>query len=390
MQISRRNFFKTTLSASAVGAATVVAGSIPFAEEAFGEPRRTWSFDAETSSFQAADAKGVIWINSNENPYGPWASMMPVMRDALAAGNRYPRSEYEELLSTIANLHRVKESQVALGCGSSEILRICAEVFCGPGKTLVQASPTFESLGQYAKTRGTTVRAELLTRPNYAHDLEKMRPRSGERVGLVYICNPNNPTASITPRKDIEAYIKELPSDTSVLIDEAYHHFALNSPDYISFLDKPINDSRVLVARTFSKVYGLAGMRLGYVIGTEEVTRKMRAYASFDNVNVASARVGAAALKDDAGLAAAIKRITGDRDAFLAEVKKRNVSCIPTQANFAMLDTEKPIRQVIDYFRTKNIMIGRPFPPLGTHARITIGTPSEMKAFWNAWDGMKA
>lgn len=386
MQISRRNFFRTTLSASAIAAAGVVASSLPFPTEAFGEPRRSWSLEPA----QATDARGIIWLNSNENAYGPWPSMMPVMREALSFGNRYPRSEYEELISTIAQLHRVKETQVALGCGSSEILRICAEVFTGPDKTLVQASPTFESLGQYAKTRGANVRAVPLTGAGFAHDLDKMRPQGGEKVGLVYICNPNNPTASITPRKDIEAYIKQLPNDTFVLIDEAYHHFALNSPDYVSFLDKPVSDPRIIVARTFSKVYGLAGMRLGYAVATEENARKLRAYASFDNVNVASARVGTAALKDDAGLAAAIKRITGDREAFLAEVKKRNISCIPTQANFAMLDTGKPIRQVIDLFKARNIMIGRPFPPLTTYARITIGKPEEMKAFWNAWDGMRS
>src|SRR5205807_37907 len=141
MQISRRNFFRTTLSASAVGAAAVVANSLPFATEAFGEPRRLWSLD----SAQATDARGVIWLNSNENAYGPWPNMMPVMREALNYGNRYPRMDYEELIAKIADLHRVKESQVALGAGSSEILRVCAEIFCGPGKALVQASPTFES-----------------------------------------------------------------------------------------------------------------------------------------------------------------------------------------------------------------------------------------------------
>lgn len=388
MHISRRNFFKTTLSASAVGAAAMVTGAIPFSEEAFGEPRRSWSFDAALNTFQATDAQGVIWINSNENAYGPWPSMMPVMREALTLGNRYPRTEYEQLTGKIADLHRVNDKQVSLGCGSSEILRVCAEVFTGPGKTLVQASPTFESLGQYSKTRGATVRAVPLN-VKFEHDLQNMLPQAGEKIGLVYICNPNNPTASITPRKDIETYIQQLPSDTFVLIDEAYHHFALNSPDYVSFLDKPVNDPRIIVARTFSKVYGLAGMRLGYAVASEETAKKLRAYANFDNVNVASARVGIAALNDAVGLAAAIKRITTDRDNFTAEVKKRNIKCIPTQANFAMIDTGKPVRQVIDYFKAKNIMIGRPFPPLTTYARITFGKSNEMQAFWSAWDEMK-
>jgi histidinol-phosphate aminotransferase len=389
MQISRRNFFRTTLSASAAAAAGIVASGLPFSEDALGEPRRGWSFKPALNAFQATDAKGVIWLNSNENAYGTWPSMMPVMREALNYGHRYPRTEYEQLIGTIARLHRVKDSQVSLGCGSSEILRVCAEIFTGPGKTLVQASPTFESLGQYSRTRGATVRSVALN-SKYEHDLQNMLPHGGEKVGLVYICNPNNPTASITPRKDIEAYIKQLPDDTFVLIDEAYHHFALNSPDYVSFLDQPMNDPRIIVARTFSKVYGLAGMRLGYAVATEETARKLKAYANFDNVNVASARVGNAALNDSAGLGAAIKRITDDREVFLSEVKKRHISCIPTQANFAMIDTGKPIRQSIDYFRAKNIMIGRPFPPLTTHARITIGTPTEMKAFWSAWDERKA
>jgi histidinol-phosphate aminotransferase len=383
MQISRRNFFRTTFSASAVGAAAVLAGSIPFAEEAFGEPRRAWSLEPAAPPIPG----GPVLLNSNENAYGPWPSMMPVMRDALTLGHRYPDSQYEQLIAKIAELHRVKEDQIVLGCGSSEILRVCAELFTGPKKGLLQAAPTFESLGRYAQARGANVRAVPLN-AKFEHDLPNMRAKGSE--GLVYICNPNNPTASITPRKDIEAYVKDMPSDTSILIDEAYHHFALSSPDYVSFLDKPIDDPRIIVARTFSKIYGLAGMRLGYAVAAPEVARKMRQFSSYDNVNIAVARVGVAALNDADGLAAAIKRVEADRDAFVTEAKKRSVTYVPTQGNFVMIETGKPIRQVIDYFKGKNIMIGRPFPPLLTHARITIGTPGEMKTFWSAWDEMKA
>jgi histidinol-phosphate aminotransferase len=385
MQISRRNFFRTTLSASAVAAAGVVANSLPFPTEAFGEPRRGWSLDPTFSP-----AVGPVLLNSNENSYGPWPSMMDTMREALTRGNRYPDSQYEILTAKIAELHRVKEDEVTLGCGSSEILRVCAELFTGPDKSLVQASPTFESLGRYAQTRGAKVRTVPLTGPNFEHDLDKMLPASGEKVGLVYICNPNNPTASITPRAKIEAYIQKLPNDTMVLVDEAYHHFALSSPDYVSFLDKPVNDPRIIVARTFSKIYGLAGMRLGYSVATTETARKMRQFSSYDNVNMVSAKVGVEALNDAAGLASAIKRVEADRASFLAEAKKRQITSIPSQGNFVMVETGKPIRQVIDYFHSKNVMIGRPFPPLNTHARITLGTPAEMQVFWKAWDEMKA
>jgi histidinol-phosphate aminotransferase len=314
---------------------------------------------------------------------------METMRDALHTGNRYPDSQYDALVSKIAELHRVSGDQVVMGCGSSEILRVCAELFCGPNKSLVQASPTFESLGHYAETRGAKIRPVPLN-SKFEHDLENMGPAAGEQVGLVYICNPNNPTASITPRKAIEAFIKTLPWNTFVLIDEAYHHFALSSPDYVSFLDQPVKDPRIIVARTFSKIYGLAGMRLGYAVASPEVAKKMRAHSSYDNVNMVSAKCGVAALNDAAGLAAAIKRTENDRAEFVAQATKRKIAMIPSQGNFVMIDTKKPIREVILHFKENNVLIGRPFPPLETHARITLGTPPEMQTFWKAWDGMSS
>src|SRR5579863_2645288 len=144
MQITRRNFFRTTLTASAVAAAGAVASSLPFSTEAFGEPQRSRSIDPN-----AAPGSGPVFLNSNENAYGPWPSMMDTMREALTHGHRYPDAACDTLSAKIAELNRVKQEHVTLGCGSSEILRVCAEMFCGPNKTLVQASPTFESLGHY-------------------------------------------------------------------------------------------------------------------------------------------------------------------------------------------------------------------------------------------------
>jgi histidinol-phosphate aminotransferase len=373
MSVSRRKFAQL-LGAGA--AAALVRPPVSFAKPT--QP------DATSSTTGGS----VVRLSANENPYGPSPNALKAMTNSFGLSCRYPDEHNNMLIDKLAKLNGVNHDEILLGDGSGEILKLCAETFTGPqnGK-LVAADPTFEAILNNAKANGAEVVKVPLT-SSFAHDLQKMP--AAAKGGLIYICNPNNPTASITPRKDIEAYIKQLPNDTFVLIDEAYHHFALNSPDYVSFLDQPMNDPRIVVARTFSKVYGLAGMRLGYAVATEDTAKKLRAYANFDNINVASARVGNAALNDDAGLAAAIKRITGDRDAFLVEVKKRNIACIPTQANFAMIETGKPIRQTIDYFKTKNIMIGRPFPPLPTHARITIGKPEEMRAFWSAWDQMKA
>ena len=372
MELSRRRFFQT----SAVATAVALAAPHELLGATFAEPQRV------------ARPGGMILLNSNENPYGAWPSLMAAMTEDLNVANRYPDSQYDRLVQRVAALHRVKEEQVIMGCGSGEILRICAECFTGPRAALVTASPTFEALGHHTRIREHEVRTVRLN-SRFEHDLEQMADTSKGPIGLVYICNPNNPTASITPRKAIEAILPRLSKDTIVLIDEAYHHFALSSPDYVSFLDQPVADDRIIVARTFSKIYGLAGMRVGYAIAALPVAHKMAPFALPDGVNVIAAQVAVSALDDAKGLAFAIKRNEADRDEFLRQVKQRNIQSIPSQGNFVMIDTGKPIREVIGYFRKHNIAIGRPFPPYDTHARISLGKPEEMKTLWTAWDQMK-
>ena len=143
---------------------------------------------------------------------------------------------------------------------------MAAFAFLGSGKQLIQASPTFEAIEHYARSAGSEVISVRLT-PGFAHDLDGMLTHASSSTTLVYICNPNNPTASLTPRKDIENFISKLPTSTFVIIDEAYHHYAGRSGDYASLLDRPLHDERVIVTRTFSKVYGLAGLRLGLRCG---------------------------------------------------------------------------------------------------------------------------
>lgn len=373
MDVSRRRFFQTSF----VATAAAIAMPQELLALPFKEPQRT------------PKPGGPILLNSNENPYGAWPTLMSAMTEYLNVANRYPDSEYDRLIQRVAALHRVKEEQVILGCGSGEILRICAECFTGPRAALVTASPTFEALGHHTRNRGHEVRTIRLNN-RFEHDLEQMADTSKGPIGLLYICNPNNPTASITPRKAIEAILPKLSKDTIVLIDEAYHHFALSSPDYISFLDQPVADDRIIVARTFSKIYGLAGIRVGYAVAAVPVARKMAPFALPDGVNIVAAQVAVNALDDAKGLAFAIKRNESDRDEFMRQVKQRKISFIPSQGNFVMIDTGKPIREVISYFRKNNIAIGRPFPPYDTHARISLGKPEEMKALWSAWDKMKA
>ena len=243
--LSRRSFFKT----AGLGAAVAATASLPTELLSWAEPQRT------------SQPGGPILLNSNENAYGPFASVMAI-KNPFQDANRYPDRGYDGLVDRLAALHKVKSDQVVMGAGSTEVLKMAASAFTGPGKKLVMASPTFEAIGAY----GEAVKAEVIKVPlasTYAHQLAQMADAVGKDGGLVYICNPNNPTASLTPRRSLENFIRELPDNVYVLMDEAYHDFVPVSADYISFLQTPVNMDRVIVARTFSKIYGMAGLRLG-------------------------------------------------------------------------------------------------------------------------------
>ena len=328
---------------------------------------------------------GFIRLNSNENAYGPSPKVEEVIRSSGGSANRYPFREYRWLLEKIAGANHVKPEQVLLGCGSTEILRMAVFAFLGGGKRLIQASPTFEAIEHYARSAGSEVISVRLT-PAFSHDLDGMLAHASASTTLVYICNPNNPTASLTARKDIESFIRKLPASTFVIIDEAYHHYAGQSGMYASFIDRPLDDERVIVTRTFSKVYGLAGLRLGYAVASPNVISQMQKFATEANINAIVTQAAAAALDDVNAIDDFIQRNTNDRQEFFNQAMARAVKPIDSHANFVMMNTFHPAEEVIEHFRKNNILIGRRFPPMDTHIRISLGRPDEMRAFWRVWD----
>lgn len=373
MIASRRSFVRF-----GAGAATAAAMRWPLTEASSGgtfEPARTEQGD------------GLIRLNSNENAYGPSASVANAIKSAIQSANRYPRMKYDALAERIADSNQVKPDQVLFGCGSTEILRMAAFAFLGGGKQLIQASPTFGAIERYTRAAGSEVVSVRLT-PAFAHDLDGMLARAGVSTTLVYICNPNNPTASLTPRKDLENFIARLPASTFVLIDEAYHHYAGTSGMYASFIDRPLDDERVIVVRTFSKVYGLAGLRFGYAVGAPKTIQRMRSFATEDNINAIVTEAAAAALEDNGGVRDSVRRNADDRQEFFNQALARAVKPIDSHANFVMVNTLHPAEEVIEHFRKNNILIGRRFPPMDTYIRVSLGRPEEMKAFWQAWDAL--
>ena len=329
----------------------------------------------------------VVRLSANENPYGPSAKAHEAMKNAHPACNRYPDEANDVLIDKIAKINNVNRNQIVLGDGSGEILKICAETFTGPtqGK-LVAADPTFEAILEYSKACGADVVKVPLT-GSYAHDLEKMGA-SAQR-GLIYICNPNNPTASITPKKGLREFITKTSPDTMILVDEAYFHYA-DSPDYESVIPLVKDHPNLIVARTFSKIYGMAGLRCGYCVAQPDTIKRMHGFQMFDSVNIMALAAASASL-DEVDQVTNGRTMNDEARSFtLTELQRFGYKSIPSQANFIMFDCRKPVVPIIQAMKEKNVAVGRLFPALPNHMRLTIGKKSEMESFVAAFKQVMA
>jgi histidinol-phosphate aminotransferase len=328
-----------------------------------------------------------IRLDRNENAYGPSAAVMEAMRDtALNAAHRYPDLEIEALRRKIAGLHRVAPAHVVLGCGSSEILRAAIDAFAGAHKKIVIAVPAFESIEGWARRAGATVVGVRMSR-DYTHDLNGMLARIDAETRLVYICNPHNPTGRVTRRQDLEAFLRRLPATIVVLMDEAYHHYVGESSDYASFLDRPVDDSRVIVTRSFSKIYGLAGLRIGYAVAAAHTASVLTSHVLSGGVSGVAARAAAAALDDAEHVRMSISRNTDDRQEFFNQAAARMLRP-DSLTNFVMLGTGRRALEVVEHFRKCGILVSGPVPGFDQDIRVSLGTPSEMHEFWRVWDLM--
>ncbi|MCM3875677.1 MAG: aminotransferase class I/II-fold pyridoxal phosphate-dependent enzyme [Thermoanaerobaculia bacterium] len=298
---------------------------------------------------------------------------------AKAAANRYPDALAEEAREAIAKHHGVAVDQVLLGCGSSEILRMADMAFSGPGRRVVAAEPTFEAVLMFAKVlRADGVKVPLTA--DFRHDLPKMASACDATTGLVYVCNPNNPTATIVTGDEMAAFAAKVPPSATILVDEAYHHF-VEDPRYRSSLELIAKHPNVVVARTFSKIYGMAGLRLGYAVSSMEAIAAMAPYASWSNTNAAVLAAAAASLADP-DLAPRQKKLLNDtRKWLVSELTKQGRRTMPSEANFVMVDVGGDVAPVIQAFRAKKILVGRKFPSLPNWLRVTIGKREEVAAF---------
>lgn len=332
-------------------------------------------------------AANIVRLSSNENPYGPSPAALKAMTDGFSLVWRYPDEYADMLADELARLHGVPLDQVLLGDGSGEILKLCAATFTSKDKKIVIANPTFEAIARHAGVANAEVVKIDLT-PDYRHDLQKMLA-AANGAGLVYICNPNNPTASITPRNEMSEFLAKLAPATIVLVDEAYHHY-VESKDYESVIPLVKQYPNLIVARTFSKIYGMAGLRCGYCVTQRANIGVMRAHQIWDSVNIMALVAALASLKDPEQVARGRKMNNEVKKSVCAELDSLGYRYIPSHANFMMIDLRREIRPTIAALRNRGVEVGRPFPALPNFLRVTIGTSSEMKLFLSAFKEIMA
>lgn len=324
-------------------------------------------------------------IGANECWTGPLAPGQQAAARMIAQSNRYsPHDERGDFIKAVMSVEGVPFDHVAPWPGSSDPLSRAVISYCSPGKGLVTADPTFELAGRTATWLGAPVKAVPLT-PDYRHDVKAMLA-ADPNAGLYYICTPNNPTGTITPLADIEWLIQNKPAGSMVLIDEAYTHFA-GVPVASSFAVKYPD---VIVMRTFSKIFGMAGMRMGFIMTRPENIAKMMRYDGgmqsgalpLPSLVCATASLTAAPL-----IAQRRAQMQEARAFAIDHVKKRGLKVVPTEANMFMIDWKtKPAKEMQAAFRTQSVEIGRSWPIWPTVSRVTVGSIEDMTAFVGAFD----
>jgi histidinol-phosphate aminotransferase len=324
-----------------------------------------------------------IKISSNENPLGPGRAALDAISGKFPEAGRYPFNSTPSetsLAAALASEHKVKPENIVLGAGSQEILKSAVRAFTTRERDLVTASPSFENCSNTAARLGHPV-VEVKVDSAFRLDLAAMLTASKD-AGLVFVCNPNNPTATVHGSKAITAFVKDVRSlspDTVILIDEAYHDY-VTDPSYASALPLALDTPNVVVSRTFSKAYGMAGLRVGYGIGQAATMKRLAALKMPYNVSVCSIAAALAALGDRKRIEAERRRNTEVR-AFTVRALS-DLGCQPTEShtNFLFVDVHRPAKDFREACAKAGVLVGRDFPPFEkSHARISIGTLEEMQ-----------
>ena len=325
---------------------------------------------------------GAVVIDANENPLGPCDAARKAIVDMAPQGGRYSYWLKEEFVKTFTEMEGLKPEYLRVFPGSSEPLHFSVLAFTSPTRSYVTADPGYEAGMRAARISGARIVKTPLTK-TYAHDVKTMIAAAPD-AGLFYVCTPNNPTGTLTPHSDIERLLAQKPKGSVVLVDEAYIHFS----DGVSAIDLVKADQDVIVLRTFSKIYGMAGIRCGVAIGRPGLLEKLENYGGWSAMPITAVAAATASLKHEHLVSERKQLNAGIRQKTFDWLDRQGYSYTPSQSNCFMLDAKRPAKQVIDAMAARNVYIGRPWPVWPTHVRITVGTQPEMEAFQEAFQSV--
>ncbi|HEY0760001.1 MAG TPA: pyridoxal phosphate-dependent aminotransferase [Acidisarcina sp.] len=362
--VSRRSFFR--LAGAAAGAVAAL-------------PILTESHLAMAESIVNAKPKppGAVLIDANENPLGPCSEALGAMQRMLPQGGRYRIDLSAKMVDLFSRQQALNPDYVFAYPGSTDALTYTVAAFTSKDRPYVTADPGYESGMYTAAAIGSPVVKVPLT-ADYKHDVRAMA--AVPNAGVLYICSPNNPTGTITGREDIEYALANKPAGSVLLLDEAYIHFSDATPS----IDLVRADKEVIVLRTFSKIYGMAGLRCGVAMGRPDLLARLKPY-SMNFIPMLAAAAATASLENE--------KLVPERKKINAEIRSdvfewltaKGYSFVPSHSNFFMLETKRPGKEIMAAMAEKNVYIGRVWPAWPTYVRITIGTRPDMQKFQAAF-----
>lgn len=357
----RRNWLKTV----ALGGGFTLLGGLP-------------SIARETYDPGKRPLPPIAKLNSNENPYGPSASVRSAMQQDFDLGCRYPFQYIKELVKQIAQKEEVSEDCIVITGGSTEGLKACGLVYGLDRGEIVAADPTFQALLRYAELFGAYVHRVPLN-DKLEHDLNAMSRRVNSKTRLIFLCNPNNPSGTLLDPDELKDFCLSMESKALVFSDEAYYDY-ISVPDYPSMVSLVKEGRNVIVSKTFSKVFGLAGMRIGYLVARPDIASRLQE-SLMANTNTLAIQAAKAALKDDEFYKFSISQNEKGKELIYTTLSELNLPYIPSHTNFVFFKSGMHISELIPKMAEQGIQIGRPFPPLYNWARISTGTLEEVAAF---------
>ncbi|MGI9532541.1 pyridoxal phosphate-dependent aminotransferase [Lutimonas sp.] len=362
-QINRRNWLRT----AGLSTGMLVLGNT----SAFGFEPLKEKFDSDR----------LVMLNANENPFSPSFRIQQKISDNFDLICRYPFRIEDELIEAIAAKEGVPKNYVVITGGSTEGLKAAGLIFGRDGGEIIAADPTYQSLLTYAESHGSKIQRVPLN-DALEHDLEAMADRINKKTGLIFICNPNNPSGTIIDANTMLDFCKSHDDKAVIFSDEAYYDY-ITEPEYPSMIELVKEGRNIIVSKTFSKVYGLAGLRVGYLIAKPEIATQLKK-SVMANTNVLAIKAAQEALKDDDFYKYSIAKNMEAKLFLYKSFDELDLRYVPSHSNFVFFESGRPITQLQEQMKKEQILIGRPFPPLQDWARISTGKMEHMKLFVQA------